>query len=131
MRPVAPPDKVTKSWWNGTSARTLLIQACNRCNHQQFYPRSTCTRCGSTDLRDQTTAGTGRIYSFTVVHRAPHEAFTPPYVVALVRLDEGPVMMTNITGCAPDDIRCDMPVTVVWEDLPDGRRLPMFVPAGG
>lgn len=131
MRPVARTDKVTEPWWKGTEAKSLLIQACNQCDHQQFYPRSTCTSCGSTDLAYKEATGTGRIYSFTVVHRAPHEAFTPPYVVALVRLDEGPVMMTNITGCDPDDIRCDMAVTVTWEDLPDGRRLPMFVPAGG
>lgn len=130
-RPVAPADKITNSWWDGTRDRTLLIQECVACGHHQHYPRSLCTNCGSVDLRDVRANGTGAVYSFTVVHRAPHPAFTPPYVVALVRLDEGPVMMSNIVGCRPDEVRCDMRVSVTWEDLPDGRRLPMFAPAGG
>lgn len=130
-RPVAPPDKITESWWNGTRERRLLIQRCAACEHVQHYPRSTCTACGSTSLSDVEASGRGAVYSFTVVHRAPHPAFEPPYVVALVRLDEGPLLMSNIAGSPPEDLRCDMPVTLVWEDLPDGRRLPLFAPTGG
>ncbi len=131
-RPVAPPDSVTESWWDATRGGVLLVQRCGACGHAQHYPRSVCTKCKSPDaLNDEASSGKGRVYSFSVVHRAPHPAFEPPYVVALVRLDEGPMLLSNITGCAPGDVRCDMPVTVTWEDLPDGRRLPLFRPAGG
>jgi hypothetical protein len=130
-RPIAAPDSVTQEWWDGTRERRLLVQRCRSCGHQQHYPRNICTGCGASDLSLVEAAGRGSVYSFTVVHRAPHPAFEPPYVVALVRLEEGPVLLTNIVGCAPEDLRCDMPVTVGWEDLPDGRRLPVFTPASG
>ena len=130
-RPISPPDSTTESWWNATKQGSLLVQRCRACAHVQHYPRTLCTKCASTDLEDIAATGRGMVYSFTVVHRSPHPAFEPPYAVALVRLDEGPVLVSNITGCAPEDVRCDMPVSVTWEDLPDGRRLPLFTPAGG
>ena len=127
-RPVAPPDAVTAPWWDGTREGRLLVQRCRGCGHHQHYPRNICTACARLGPSLVETNGRGTIYSHTTVHRAPHPAFEPPYVVALVRLDEGPVLLTNIVGVDADDVRCDMPVRLVWEDLPDGRRLPMFTP---
>lgn len=129
-RPVAPPDSQTQAFWDATRESRLVIQLCASCGHHQHYPRAVCTSCGSPDVRGVTAAGIGTLYSFTVVHRAPHPAFQPPYVVAMVRLDEGPVLLTNIEG-DPAVLRCDMPVAVVWEDLPDGRKLPLFQPVRG
>lgn len=125
-RPIADPDPVTQPWWDATREGRFLVQRCAACGHRQHYPRSICTACGGTDLTYDEASGRGTITSFTTVRRAPHPAFTPPYVVALVRLEEGPVLLTNIVGVAPDDVRCDMPVRLTWEDLPDGRKLPLF-----
>lgn len=125
---MAAPDSQTQAWWDATRESRLLVQRCRACGHNQHYPRPLCTECGSTNLEDIEASGRGSVYSFTVVHRAPHPAFTPPYVVALVRLEEGPVLLTNIVGCEPDDVGCDMRVAVTWETLPDGRRLPLFTP---
>lgn len=130
-RPVSPTDHVTEPWWDATRERRLVVQRCASCGHHQHYPRALCTECASTDLTFVPASGNGTVYSCTVVHRSPHPAFEPPYTVALVRLEEGPVLLTNVTGCAPDEVRCDMPVSVTWEDLPDGRRLPVFRPRGG
>jgi uncharacterized OB-fold protein len=127
QRPVAPPDHTTQPWWDATREGVLMVQSCNACGSSQLYPRALCTTCGSTDLSFAPASGRGAVYSFTVVHRAPHAAFTPPYTVALVRLEEGPVVLTNLVDAG--DVRCDMPVTLTWEDLPDGRRLPLFRPA--
>ncbi|MGH2828865.1 MAG: Zn-ribbon domain-containing OB-fold protein [Steroidobacteraceae bacterium] len=129
-RPVAPPDSQTQAFWDATREGRLTIQRCAACSHAQHYPRMICTACGSTDLRQDDASGRGTIYSYTVVHRAPNPAFTPPYVVALVRLEEGPLLLSNIAG-DPDAARCDVPVSLVWEDLSDGRRLPLFRPAQG
>ena len=131
QRPVAAPDATTQPWWDATRESRFVIQACAACGHRQHYPRAICTACGSTDLGFPEASGRGSVYSFTVVHRGPSPAFEPPYVVALVRLEEGPVLLTTVTGCMPGDVRCDMPVRVAWEDLADGRRLPVFVPDGG
>ena len=127
-RPVAAPDNVTAGWWAATSERRLTVQRCRACGGAQLYPRPLCTSCGGTDLELVGATGRGTVHSMTVVHRAPHPAFTPPYVVALVRLDEGPTMMTNVVGCDPAAVHIDQRVEVTWHDLDDGRRLPLFTP---
>jgi uncharacterized OB-fold protein len=127
-RPVALPDAVTAPWWDATREGRLLIQRCPSCGHHQHYPRNICTACAHLGPEFVESVGHGTIYSHTTVHRAPHPAFTPPYVVALVRLAEGPVLLANVVGCEPGAVQCDMPVRLVWEDLDDGRRLPMFTP---
>lgn len=123
-KPVAEPDNVTKEWWDATRHVRLLVQRCHDCGHHQLYPRSVCTSCFSQNLGSIQSKGTGTVYSYTTVHRAPHPAFEPPYIVALVRLDEGPLVMCNLWADSP---RCDQRVAVVWEELPDGRRLPQFI----
>lgn len=128
-KPVAPADNVTADWWDATRQARLLVQRCSDCRHAQMYPRSSCTECGSAALGWSYASGRGVVWSHTTVHRAPHPAFEPPYVVALVRLEEGPILMANIIGYAPDEVRCDQPVDLVWEDLPDGRKLPQWQPA--
>jgi uncharacterized protein len=127
-RPIAAPDPATAGWWQATSERRLLVQRCEGCGHAQHYPRSICTGCGAPDPSWVESAGRGEVHSFTVVHRSPHPAFEAPYTVALVRLDEGPVLLTNIVD---GEVRCGTRVRVTWEDLPDGRKLPLFTPDPG
>ena len=122
-RPVAEPDHVTQAWWDATRQRTFLVQRCDDCNHKQHYPRNVCTACGSDRLSYLEASGRATVYSFTTVRRAPYPSFEPPYVVALVRLDEGPLVLTNIVS---GEARCDARARLAWEDLPDGRKLPVF-----
>jgi uncharacterized OB-fold protein len=119
----------TEPWWAATRECRLLVQRCRACGRFQHYPRYLCVHCSSTDLEFVDASGSGRVYSFTVVHRAPSTAFKTPYVVALVRLAEGPLLLTNIVGPAPGEVRCDMAVTVAWTPLSDGRNLPVFKPS--
>lgn len=128
-RPIAPADPLTEAWWAATSDGRLTVQRCRSCGAAQLYPRALCTSCAGTDLELADATGRAVVHSVTVVHRSPHPAFTAPYAVALVRLDEGPVMMTNVVGCDPFDVRIGQVVQVTWEDLDDGRRLPLFTPA--
>jgi uncharacterized protein len=123
-RPIAAPDHVTQLWWDATREHRLLIQRCAPCAHHQLYPRNICTSCGALDPDYVEASGRGTIYSFTQVQRAPHPAFNAPYVVAMVRLEEGPVVLSNIVG--DGELACDAAVRVVWEDLEDGRSLPLF-----
>lgn len=123
-RPVAPPDAATQEWWDATRERRLLVQRCQTCGHHQHYPRGICTSCHGTSLGYVEASGRGTIYSFSEVMRPPHPAFEPPYVVALVRLDEGPVVMGNIVGGG--EPACDAAVVLAWEPLSDGRNLPQF-----
>lgn len=130
-RPVAEPDSITQPWWDAAAQERLVIQHCRACDENQHYPRPVCKTCGATDLDFLESSGRGTVHSFTIVNRAPHPAFTTPYVVALVDLDEGVRLMTNIVGCDPDDVSCDMRVRVSWEPLDDGRKLPVFTKAKG
>jgi len=125
-RPIGPPDAVTQGWWDATRQERLTVQRCVACAHEQLYPRAICTGCGSLDLALVDASGLGTVYSYSLVRRAPHPAFEAPYLVALVRLAEGPVVLTNLVDVEPDEVRCDMPVRLIWEELPDGRRLPLF-----
>lgn len=127
-RPAAPPDAVTAAWWDAAAVERLVLQRCRACARFQHHPGAVCRSCGSTDLGFEDAAGTGVVHSFTVVHRAPHPAFEPPYVVALIELDEGPRMVSNVVDCPHEALRCGMPVTVRWTSLDDGRRLPVFAP---
>lgn len=129
-RPIAEPDGVTQPWWDATKERRLVVQSCEGCGQLQHYPRPVCTSCGSTSLGFTSASGRGTVHSYTVVHRAPNPAMEPPYVVALVDLDEGVRMLTNVVGCDPSEVRCDMRVRVAWEPLDDGRSLPVFEPEG-
>lgn len=125
-RPVADAESLTEPWWEATKNEQFLIQRCRECSNYQHYPRPLCLKCSSTDLEYVPSSGRGEIYSFTVIHRAMNPAFEPPYVVALVRMSEGPVTLGNIIDVPHDDLRCDLPVAVTWEELPDGRKLPIW-----
>lgn len=123
-------DGDSAPFWEACRNRRLVLQRCTECGGFQHYPRSLCVVCHSDDLEFVDATGRGVVHSFTVVHRSPDpEQFSPPYVVALIRLDEGPIMMSNVVGTDPDTVFCEQPVRVDWRDLDDGNRLPVFRPA--
>ena len=129
-KPVPAPDHVTGPFWKAAKQGRLLIQRCPGCGARQFYPQSCCRRCLSGDLEWVDAAGKGTIYSFTVIHRAPSRPFEPdvPYTVALVDLDEGCRMISNIVDVSPQDVRVGMQVEVVFEEITPEISLPKFRP---
>ena len=127
-RPQPPSTPDSEPFWEATRERRLKLQWCLSCNRVVHFPRSLCPHCGGRDLQWREAPGTGTVYSFTVDHRPPPPFGPDPWVVALVELDEGARLMTNISGCSADQVRIGMPVEVAWEPLPDGRHLPIFQP---
>lgn len=127
-RPLPETDTGAKPFWDGAAQQKLLIQRCNDCKHYQHYAREFCTKCGGRNLSMVEASGLGVVWSFTVIHRGPYDDIPSPYVVALVTLDEGPRLLTNIVNCDPANVRCDMPVRVVFQPLRDGIVLPVFEP---
>lgn len=122
-----PVDDVTGPWWEATRERILLLQWCPACDRVQHYPRAVCLACGRSDLGWQPASGRGVVDSFTVVHRSPAPMVEPGYVLARVRLAEGPILLTHLDGCR--EPRVDLPVRLAWRHLDDGRNLPIFVEA--
>jgi uncharacterized OB-fold protein len=130
-KPSPPIDTWTKPFWTGARQNKLLLQYCPACLHFIFYPRRYCPFCDSDQLEWVQAAGRGQVYAFTVVRNNAPSAFLAdmPFVIAIVRLEEGVKMMTNIVGCEPDDVYTEMPVEVVFEPLNAEISLPKFKPA--
>jgi uncharacterized protein len=126
-----PQDAITMRWWDATRAGKLLLQKCSTCESVQHPPRSVCLACGSDELDWIEASGDGRVDSFTVVARQVVPDLPAPYVVARVRLREGPLILTNIVADDHAALRCDQAVVVDWRPLSDGRQLPVFTPARG
>jgi uncharacterized OB-fold protein len=132
MKPIPTPTSTSREFWQRChSAQELTIQRCENCGHAIFYPRHACTRCASRSLVLQPTSGRGTVYSYTVVSQAPSEAFAAdlPYVVALVDLEEGPRLMTNIVDADPSDVAIGMPVRLTFEQRGPDFHVPQFTPA--
>ena len=125
------PTVETAEYWAGCRRRELLIQKCADCGHHQFYPRILCEACGGRSLAWVTASGRGTVTSYTIVRRAVSEAYAPdvPYVVALIRLAEGPTMMSNVVACPADQVRVGMPVEVTFEAWSDTVTMPLFRPS--
>ena len=130
-KPIPPVEPWTAPFWEGTRAGRLLVQHCEACERNIFYPRLYCPYCLSDRLGWIESSGRGTIYTFSVVENNAPSAFVAdmPYVIAIVRLEEGVQMMTNIAGCDPRQLRCDLPVKVVFEPLDERITLPKFTPA--
>jgi uncharacterized OB-fold protein len=130
---VEPPvTPLTEPFWDATRGREFLLQWCRPCDAPVFYPREVCPRCLEAQLEWRPASGRGTVHAVSVQHRPamPLPAFTDgPYTVALIELAEGVRIMSNVTGCPPDEVTVGMPVTLTWEALSDGRNLPQFQPA--
>ena len=122
----------TKPFWDATLQGKLLLPRCRRCQTFIWYPKTLCSPCGSMEVDWVESAGTGTVYTFTIM-RATRGAgpFGPavPYVIAYVELDEGPRVMTNIVGCNVDDVAIGQRVRVQFDDTGEGAALPRFRPA--
>ncbi|MES2537120.1 MAG: Zn-ribbon domain-containing OB-fold protein [Pseudomonadota bacterium] len=126
--PIIDPD--TAPYWRAACEHRLLIKHCRDCSRYHFYPRELCPHCHSDAVDWFQAKGTGTVYSYTIARRPAGPAFKPdaPYVVAIIELDEGPRMMTNIVGCPPDSVRIGQRVAVQYEDVNEEVSLPKFVP---
>ncbi|MFJ4291857.1 Zn-ribbon domain-containing OB-fold protein [Cupriavidus sp. NPDC089707] len=131
-KPVPVPQPVTRPFWEGTAAGELRLQQCGGCQELVFYPRAHCPACGSEDLNWTRASGRATLHSYVISHMAmPGWQGETPYVIAIVQLQEGPRMMSNLVGVPADPTRLtlDMPLEVVFE--PRGEMaLPQFRPAG-
>jgi uncharacterized OB-fold protein len=137
MRFEPPVGEDSGPFWEATRERRLLVQWCTACDRGVFYPRAFCPHCaaGRDALEWRTASGRATVYAAVVEHR-PERAGARfsgggPYCIALVDLNEGVRMLTNVVGCPPDDVHSGLAVTVTWEPLSDGRQLPLFRPSGG
>jgi uncharacterized protein len=130
---VPQPNAETQVFWDKANQDELWIQRCNQCNKPYFYPRFFCPRCLSQDVEWFKTAGKGKLHTYMINHRAaPGFEDEAPYAIAVVELDEGVRMMTNIHDIenTPENLVLDMPLEVTFEEVAPGRKVPYWRPAG-
>jgi uncharacterized OB-fold protein len=104
----------------------LRYQGCEACGLSNFPPTEHCRQCLSAELRWKQSSGRGEIYSWTVVHRPVTAYYEPPYAPAIITLDEGYQMLTNVVGVAPDDLAIGMRVQVQFHAVGPDVTLPYF-----
>jgi uncharacterized OB-fold protein len=123
-----PHNPDAQPFWDGAKQHKLLLKKCRGCAHVHFPPRHLCPRCWSDALNWIEASGGGRIYSHTVVRRAPTAAFAAraPYALALITLEEGPRFVANIAYDSTRPLAIDDLVHVYFEDAADGTTLPQF-----
>ena len=129
-RPAPVPDSDSAPYWSAAHDGRLVVQRCVVCGARQLYPRDRCLKCrGAVEWIEA--SGRGTVYSFTVIRQNYTRPFRDqiPYVVALVDLEEGPRVMTNVVGCDPDDVHIGMPVRATFETVSDEAGIALFEPA--
>jgi uncharacterized OB-fold protein len=129
-KPLPRVDEESRGWWEALARHELYFQRCRDCGTKRLYPRALCPTCLSSATEWVRAKGRGTVYTFTVTHQNQAPGFREelPYVLAVVQLDEGPKLMTNVVGCPPDAVQVGMPVEVVFEDVTPEITLPKFRP---
>lgn len=129
LKPIPSPTDATQAFWSGCSSGVLRLRSCSRCGRFRGPARMVCD-CGEVEFTWKDASGKGQVFSFTVMHRAPDPAFRPdlPYVVAVVALDEGPHLLANLVGCAPDAVSIGMPVKAQFETVGESIGVVRFTP---
>lgn len=128
MIPLPHPTELSRPHWDACREGKLKVQRCRQCDTFVFIPQPCCTHCQSIELEWVESSGRGRVYSCSVVHRAPRPQFEVPYVVAIIELEEGWHMLSNVLECPVDTVVIDLPVKVEFRKMTEEITLPYFVP---
>jgi uncharacterized OB-fold protein len=128
LLPVPRPSIETQAFWDAVQTRRLVMPRCLDCGAYRFPPSVACRVCDSERVAWTDVSGRGTVFSFVVYRRAYRSAFKDklPYVLAVIQLEEGPRIPSNVVGVPVDEVTCEMPVQVVFEEVRDGFLIPKF-----
>ncbi|MFF4124523.1 bifunctional MaoC family dehydratase N-terminal/OB-fold nucleic acid binding domain-containing protein [Microbispora rosea] len=130
-RPRPAVNRDNAFWFEAAREHRLVIQRCAGCGTLRHPPGPCCPHCGSFDWDAAEASGRGQVYSFVVNHHPRHPAFEYPLIVAVVELDEGTRLVTNLVGVEPGEVEIGMPVVLDWLDADPDLSLPVFRPQSG
>jgi uncharacterized OB-fold protein len=125
------PDLETQPFWDGCKEHKFLLRHCNACGRDHYYPRPFCPSCWGDDLSWREASGRASLYTYSVVHVNDLPPFKErvPYVAAIVELEEGPRVMTNVEGVPFEELECGMPLVLDFKAIADDVTIPVFRPA--
>jgi len=135
--PVARPLPATlpaitatnQEFWNHAQRGVLALPACSDCGHVWYPPSAACPKCLSQQIRFRPTTGRAKLWSWVVIHRQYFKDFPPPYLVAFVELEAGPMLMSTLVNVSPGQLRCDLPLSAKFERLAGDVHVLQFEPA--
>lgn len=127
-RPSPAVTADTEFFWRGAQEHKLLLQRCDGCGGLRHPPRPMCPHCNSLEWSAVEASGNGSVFSFVVPQHPRFPFMEYPYIVALIQLEEGTRIVSNIVGTTPERVSIGMPVTVTFEHFDDGLVLPQFMP---
>jgi uncharacterized OB-fold protein len=128
---VPPITDELRPFFDGARKHQLVVQQCRRCGKLRFPPAQICPECLSHDLQWTAVSGRGKVFSYSIMHRAYHPSFAGkvPYALVVVELEEGGKINSNVIGIEPHRLKCGMPVEVTFERISNEVTLPKFKPA--
>ena len=128
--PLPEADEESREFYEGARRHQLMLMRCKACGAWRLPSRPRCQDCWATETDWVPASGNGKLYSFGIMHQKLHPQFAErtPYQFAIVELDEGPRLVTNVVGIPDEDVRVDMPVTVVFDDVADDTTIIRFTP---
>lgn len=134
-KPLPKIDELTRPYWEHARRHELSVQRCRACGHHQFPPAPVCQQCLGDELGWQVVSGRGRLVTWTWFHRAYWSSFAEelPYNVAVIRLEEGPQIISNLVGALAEEgaaPRQGLPVRAVFDDVTPEISLVRFAQDG-
>jgi uncharacterized OB-fold protein len=129
-KPLPVITEENRPFWEGCQQGKLLLQECNKCYRYQFYPRLYFMQCSSQTLQWVVAHGRGVIYSYTIIYqnKSPEFVHEIPYSVAIVQLEEGPRLLSNIVDVDATQLQVDLSVALVFDQVTDAITLARFRP---
>jgi len=127
-RPKPPRNQDNAFFWEGVDRGELLIQHCTSCGKLRHPPRPMCPNCQSLEWDTVTASGKGEVFSFIIPHYPQVPFFEYPYVVAVIALEEGTRLISNVIDIDPGDVTVGMPVEVRFVNVDGELTLPLFAP---
>jgi uncharacterized OB-fold protein len=129
--PIPQADEESAPFFEGARRHELMLMRCRSCGAWRLPSRPRCPDCWSTDTEWARASGRAKLYSFGIMHQKLHPQFAEqgPYEFALVELDEGPRIISNVVGVPADELRVGMPLAVVFDDVADDATIVRFTRA--
>ncbi len=126
IAPIVTPD--AKTFWEAADREEFIGQKCSDCGKFRFPPRPMCPHCHSLKREEVKLSGRGTVYTWAVPRHPPPFGFREPPIIAVIALDEGIRMVSNVVGVKIEDMKHDMPVEVTFEDTMNKHKVPVFRP---
>jgi uncharacterized OB-fold protein len=132
QKPLPEINDENRPFWEAAQRHELILQKCLDCAQYRYPPAPICPHCLSMKAEWAKVSGRGRVYTWTIFHQVYHPAFKAevPYNVAVVKLDEGPQLVSTVVDCNDEDLYLDMPVEVIFDEVTAEVTLPRFRPIG-